>query len=144
MLLCQLQAVAMKEQRRDRDVSNGVYLHLATGLFQDTIGTRQPILHSPRYRQEPSPGVLEWLRTFQKFLYTITANRLSLCSSSTYIAGTKVRRKSRILQASSSITSGCNKCQTSIEAWRRRGRRRRERAELAWTHGRQTIGMPRQ
>ena len=66
VLLRQLRAVAMKEQRRDRDVRNGVYLQLATELFQDTIGTRQPILHSPRYRQETSPGVLDWLMTFQK------------------------------------------------------------------------------
>ena len=60
--LRQLGAVAMREQRRDRDVSNGVYLHLATELFQDTIDTWQPILQSIRYRQETSPGVLEWLR----------------------------------------------------------------------------------
>ena len=66
MLLRQLRAVAMKEQRRDRDVRNGVYLQLATELFQDTIGTRQPIVHSPRYRQETSPVVLDWLMTFQK------------------------------------------------------------------------------
>ena len=66
VLFRQLRAVAMKEQRRDRDVRNGVYLQLATELFQDTIGTRQPILHSPRYRQETSPGVLDWLMTFQK------------------------------------------------------------------------------
>ena len=65
VLLCQLRAVAMKEQRQDRDVSNIVDLHLATELFQGTIGSRQPILHSPRYRQETSPEVLEWLRTFQ-------------------------------------------------------------------------------
>ena len=63
VLLRQLRAAAMKEQRRDRDVSNGVYLHLATELFQDTIA----ILHSElRYRQETSLGILEWLRTFQK------------------------------------------------------------------------------
>ena len=63
VFLRQLRAVAMKEQRRDRDVSNGVYLHLATELFQDTIA----ILHSElRYRQETSLGILEWLRTFQK------------------------------------------------------------------------------
>ena len=60
--LRQLGAVAMREQRRDRDVSNGVYLHLATKLFQDIIGIRQPILHSSRYRQETSAGVLEWLK----------------------------------------------------------------------------------
>ena len=64
VLLRQLRAVAMKEQRRDRDVRNGVYLQLATELFQDTIGTRQPILHSPRYRQVKSPGVLDWLMPF--------------------------------------------------------------------------------
>ena len=62
VLLRQLQAVAMKEQRRDKDVSNGVYLHFATELFQDTIGTQQPMLHSPRYRQETFLG----RRTFQK------------------------------------------------------------------------------
>ena len=56
LLLHQLRAVAMKKQRRDRDVSNGVYLHVAMTLFQDTIGTRQPILHRLRYRQEISPG----------------------------------------------------------------------------------------
>ena len=44
MLLRQLRAVAMKEQRRDRDVRNGVNLQIATELFQDTIVTRQPIL----------------------------------------------------------------------------------------------------
>ena len=65
VLFRQLRAVAMKEQRRDRDVRNGVYLQLATELFQDTFGTWQPILHSPRYRQETSPG-LDWLMTFQK------------------------------------------------------------------------------
>ena len=66
VLVRQLQAVAMKEQRRNKDVRNRVCLHLATERFQDTIGIRQPILHSPRYRQKTSPGVLEWLRTFQK------------------------------------------------------------------------------
>ena len=45
--------------QRDRDVSNDVYLCVATELFQDTIGNRQPILHSLRYRQETSPGVHE-------------------------------------------------------------------------------------
>ena len=50
VLLRQLRAVAIKKQHRDRDVSNGIYLQLATELFQDTIGTRQPIPHSPRYR----------------------------------------------------------------------------------------------
>ena len=65
VLLRQLRAVAIKEQRRDRDVNTGVSLRLGTELFQDTIVTRQPTLHSPRHRQKTSPGVLEWLRTFQ-------------------------------------------------------------------------------
>ena len=56
------------ELNEGRDVSNGVCLHLATELFQDIIVTRQPILHSPRYRQEASPRVLEWLRTSKKRL----------------------------------------------------------------------------
>ena len=58
VFLRQLRAVAMKEQCRDRGVSNGVYLHLATKLFQDIIGTRQPILHIPHYRQETFSKVL--------------------------------------------------------------------------------------
>ena len=66
VLLRQLRAVAMTEQCRDRDVSYGVYLHFAMELFQGIIGTRQPILHIPCYRQEVSPIVLEWLRTIQK------------------------------------------------------------------------------
>ena len=68
MLLRQLRAVAKKEQRRDRDVSNGVYLHLATELFQtpSAPNTRQPIRNSPRYRQETSPGVLECTITVNK------------------------------------------------------------------------------
>ena len=59
VLFRQLRAVAMKEQRRDMDVSKGVYLQLATKLFLDTIGTRLPILHIPRHRLETSPGLLE-------------------------------------------------------------------------------------
>ena len=39
MPLRQLRAVAMKEQRRDRDVSNGVYLYLAKELFQERSAT---------------------------------------------------------------------------------------------------------
>ena len=66
VFFCQLRAVAMTEQCRDRDVSYGVYLHFAMELFQGIIGTRQPILHIPCYRQEVSPIVLEWLRTIQK------------------------------------------------------------------------------
>ena len=64
VLLRQLRTVR-KEQCRDRDVSNEIYLHLATELFQDTMGTRQPILRNLRYRQETFPGIFEWLRTFQ-------------------------------------------------------------------------------
>ena len=30
----------MKEQRQDRNVSNGIYLHLATTLSQDIIDSR--------------------------------------------------------------------------------------------------------
>ena len=59
VLLRQLRAVAMKEQRENRDVSNGDYFHLATELFQDTMGSRQPTLHSLRSQPETSPGVLE-------------------------------------------------------------------------------------
>ena len=55
VLVRQLRAVAMKEQRRDMDVSNDVYLHLATELFQDNIDTRQSIRHSSRSRQETYP-----------------------------------------------------------------------------------------
>ena len=50
VLLRQLRAVAMTEQRENKDVSNGDYFHLATELFQYTIGSRQTILHSPRYQ----------------------------------------------------------------------------------------------
>ena len=66
VLFCQLRAVAMKEQRRDRDVSNETYLQLATALSKDTIVTRQPILHIPCYIQETLSKVLEWLKTFPK------------------------------------------------------------------------------
>ena len=66
VLLRQLRAVAIKEQRQGHDVSSGVYLRLATEMFQDTIVNRRPVLHSPCNRQETAPGVLEWLRTFQK------------------------------------------------------------------------------
>ena len=66
VLLRQLRAVAIKEQRQRHDVSSGVYLRLATEMFQDSIVNRRPVLHSPCNRQETAPGVLEWLRTFQK------------------------------------------------------------------------------
>ena len=69
MFLRQLRAVAMKEQRRDRDVSNGVYLQLATELLQDTIGIRQPILHSSRYRQDTIPGVPECSGLFKNLVH---------------------------------------------------------------------------
>ena len=52
VLLRQLRAVAMKEQRRDRNVSNVVCLLLATEFFQDIIVIRQPILHSSRLQTE--------------------------------------------------------------------------------------------
>ena len=68
-----------KEQRRDRNVLNGICLHCTTELFQDIIVNWQPTLHSLHYRQEhflgylliefkPSPEVLKWLRTLLRIL----------------------------------------------------------------------------
>ena len=77
VFLRQLRAVAMKEQRGDRNANNGVYLHLATELFQDIIGTRQPILHSPRYKQETFLRLLNGAG-LSEILYTITVYRQSV------------------------------------------------------------------
>ena len=61
------------------EIETGVCFHLATEFFQNTIGTRQPLFHSPRYTQETDISCLYLNGAgFFKISEAMIANRQSV------------------------------------------------------------------